>query len=116
LTTFPSFLTYLLCFYNKKLACRFLGLARESEVWFALLPAHFLLPCNSSQKFGTKRVPNTAFTAIPNTTAAPKLMRLAAPAPVANNIGITPNTNANDVIIIGRNLTRPAFIDASRIG
>ncbi len=34
---------------------------------------------------------------------------------VANNIGITPNTNASAVIIIGRNLTRPARMALERI-
>lgn len=58
--------------------------------------------CNNSQKPGTNRVPTIALIAIPKTTAVPKAIREAAPAPVANNIGITPNTKAKAVIIIGR--------------
>ena len=43
-------------------------------------------------------VANKVFIAIPNTTAAPNAIRLCAPAPVANNNGITPSTKAKDVI------------------
>ena len=55
------------------------------------------------------------FIAIPNTTAAPRAMRLSAPAPVANSKGITPNTKAKDVIKIGLNRTCPASYAASLI-
>ena len=48
------------------------------------------------------------FVNMPKTTAVPSAIRDSAPAPVANKSGITPRTNANDVIRIGRNLTRPA--------
>ena len=47
-------------------------------------------------------VANIVLIAIPNTTAAPKDIRLAAPAPVAKSKGMTPNTKANEVIRIGR--------------
>ena len=50
-----------------------------------------------------------ALTAIPKTTAVPRLKRLEAPAPVANSIGMTPNTNASAVIIIGRKRTLPPW-------
>ena len=53
-------------------------------------------------------VANKVFMAIPNTTAAPNAIRLCAPAPVANNKGITPNTKAKEVIRIGRKRTCPA--------
>ena len=56
------------------------------------------------------------FTAMPNTTAAPKDRRLLAPAPVANSRGITPKTNANEVIRIGRRRIWPASSADSRIG
>ena len=51
---------------------------------------------------------NKVFSAIPNTTAAPSATRLPAPAPVAKSNGITPNTNASDVIRIGRRRICPA--------
>ena len=35
---------------------------------------------------------------MPNTTAVPSEMRLAAPAPVAKSMGITPNTNESAVM------------------
>ena len=60
-------------------------------------------------------VANKVFIAIPNTTAAPNAIRLCAPAPVANNNGITPSTKAKDVIRIGRKRTCPASKAASRI-
>lgn len=58
-------------------------------------------------------VPSNVLSVIPNTTAVPNDTRLAAPAPVANTNGMTPNIKAKEVIKIGRNLTRPASIDAS---
>ena len=60
-------------------------------------------------------VANKVFIAIPNTTAAPNAIRLCAPAPVANNKGITPSTKAKDVIRIGRKRTCPASKAASLI-
>lgn len=70
---------------------------------------HFSLNrCITSQKFGTNNVPIKPFIAMPNTTAVPSSMRLLAPAPLANIIGITPKTNARAVIMIGRNLITPA--------
>ena len=62
----------------------------------------------NSQKLGTKSVPMKAFIAMPNTTAVPSSIRLLAPAPVANIIGITPNTKARAVIMIGRKRITPA--------
>ena len=59
---------------------------------------------------------NIVLIAIPNTTAAPKDIRLAAPAPVAKSKGMTPNTKANEVIRIGRKRTCPASKAESRIG
>ena len=56
-------------------------------------------------------VANKVFMAIPNTTAAPNAIRLCAPAPVANNKGITPNTKAKEVIRIGRKRTCPQCAD-----
>ena len=53
---------------------------------------------------------------MPNTTAVPSDTRLAAPAPVANIIGITPNTNARAVMSIGRRRTLPASSAACRTG
>ena len=44
-------------------------------------------------------VAKIVFTAIPNTTAAPSATRLPAPAPVANNNGITPSTK-NGILIV----------------
>ena len=61
-------------------------------------------------------VANIVLIAIPNTTAAPKDIRLAAPAPVAKSKGMTPNTKANEVIRIGRKRTCPASKAESRIG
>ena len=54
-------------------------------------------------------VANIVLIAIPNTTAAPKDIRLAAPAPVAKSKGMTPNTKANEVIRIGRKRTSSGF-------
>lgn len=62
----------------------------------------------SFQSGGTKRVPTAAFMAMPNTTAAPRLMQLAAPASVAKSMGITPNTKARAVIMMGRKRMLPA--------
>lgn len=66
----------------------------------------------SSQNPGTKRVPAKALVAMPNTTAVPSAIRDWAPAPVANSIGRTPNTNANAVIMIGRKRMLPASVAA----
>ena len=72
--------------------------------------------CSNSQKPGTNNVPTIALTAMPNTTAVPRATREAGPAPDANNIGNTPNTNANAVIIIGLKRTSPALCAACLIG
>ena len=69
-----------------------------------------------AQKLGTNRVPMKAFMAMPNTTAAPRAVRLPAPGPVANSIGITPNTNAKAVIMMGRKRICPASCAAWIIG
>ena len=63
--------------------------------------------CSISHREGTNNVPTNALTAMPNTTAVPRLSRLSAPAPVANSIGITPNTKASAVIMTGRKRTIP---------
>ena len=60
-------------------------------------------------------VANIVLIAIPNTTAAPKDIRLAAPAPVAKSKGMTPNTKANEVIRIGRKRDTAESSIASRI-
>ena len=70
----------------------------------------------SSQKLGTKRVPMMALRNIPNTTAVPSDMRLSAPAPVANIMGITPKMNASAVIMMGRKRMTPALSAEVRIG
>lgn len=92
------------------------GVGDVGAVGGVLRRSFSLRVCISIQKLGTKRVPMKAFIAMPKTTAVPIAIRLLAPGPVANSIGITPNTNASAVIMMGRNRICPASSAAFMIG
>ena len=62
-----------------------------------------------------KNTPIVVANSIPKNTPVPIECRLAAPAPDATTSGTTPRMNANEVMRIGRNRSRPASIAASRM-
>src|SRR3546814_10717536 len=60
-----------------------------------------------------KKMPKPVAASMPPTTPVPTAIRLAAPAPVAMNRGTMPPTKANEVMMIGRNLSFTASSVAS---
>ena len=65
-------------------------------------------------KPGITNTPNTVPNNMPPVAVAPIVLLPIAPAPLANNNGINPAMNANEVIKIGLNLTLAASIAASK--
>jgi len=60
-----------------------------------------------------KNTPSRVAATVPDTTAVPSTRRAFAPAPDADHSGSRPNTNASDVITIGRSRSLHAWSVAS---
>src|SRR6185295_7668324 len=67
----------------------------------------------STKKTGTKKIASKVPVTVPPTMPVPIDTRLLAPAPVDTASGITPATNARDVITIGRSRSRAPVTAAS---
>lgn len=73
-----------------------------------------IIPCCTSRKnSGTKSNVSSVPESMPPITAVPISCWLAAPAPAESTRGITPTTNASEVIIIGRKRSRAPSSAAS---